>query len=72
MSRQRYCNLVGCGVLLAGSFAAAQSPGTRKDNETPPLIDSIQGPALSKASEMPVWGPIFSDLDGFARQLFRS
>lgn len=42
-------NLVVCGVLVAGSFAAAQSPGKQKVKETPPLIDSIQGPALSKA-----------------------
>src|SRR5580698_6181252 len=36
------------GVLLAGSFVAAQSPRKEKAKETP-LINSIQGPALSKA-----------------------
>jgi mono/diheme cytochrome c family protein len=37
-----------CGVLLAGSFAVAQSGRKDKANETP-LIDSIQGPALYRA-----------------------
>jgi mono/diheme cytochrome c family protein len=40
--------LVVCGVLLVGSFAAAQSP--RKEKATQPaLINSIQGFDLSKA-----------------------
>jgi mono/diheme cytochrome c family protein len=47
-----YDNLLGrfvvCGVLLGASFAAAQTPRNVKAKETP-LINSIQGPALSKA-----------------------
>ena len=47
-----YDNLLGrfvvCGVLLGASFAAAQAPRNVKAKETP-LINSIQGPALSKA-----------------------
>jgi hypothetical protein len=38
-------NLVVWGLLLAGSFAAAKSHDKEKVKETPPLIDSIQGPA---------------------------
>jgi mono/diheme cytochrome c family protein len=41
-------SLVVCGLLLAGSLAVAQSSGKQKAKETP-LINSIQGPALSKA-----------------------
>jgi mono/diheme cytochrome c family protein len=49
MGAKRFSNLVLCGMLLTGSFAAAQDPRKDKDKETPPLIDSIQGPALFKA-----------------------
>src|ERR1700733_1619419 len=49
MGGKLYGNLIVCGVLLAESFAAAQNPRKETDKEAPPLIDSIQGPALSKA-----------------------
>ena len=49
MDGKLFGNLVVYGVLLAGSFAAAQSPRKQKVKETPPLIDSIQGRALFKA-----------------------
>jgi mono/diheme cytochrome c family protein len=40
--------LAVCGVLVVGSFAVAQGPVKVKAKKTP-LINSIQGPALSKA-----------------------
>jgi mono/diheme cytochrome c family protein len=40
--------LAACGVMLIGSFALAQNPRPEKAKEKP-LIDSIQGAALSNA-----------------------
>ena len=48
MNHQLLSGLAVCGVLLMASLALAQSPRKQKAKETP-LIDSIQGPALSKA-----------------------
>jgi mono/diheme cytochrome c family protein len=41
--------LVVCVVMLVGSSAAAQSPRREKATQQQPLINSIQGLALSKA-----------------------
>jgi mono/diheme cytochrome c family protein len=48
MNGKFLCGLAVCGVLLMGRFAVAQGPSKAKAKETP-LINSIQGPALSKA-----------------------
>jgi mono/diheme cytochrome c family protein len=48
MNHKLLSGLAVCGVLLMASLALAQSPRKQKAKETP-LIDSIQGPALSKA-----------------------
>ena len=48
MNHQLLSGLAVCGVLVMASLALAQSPRKQKAKETP-LIDSIQGPALSKA-----------------------
>jgi mono/diheme cytochrome c family protein len=48
MNHKLLSGLAVCGVLLMASLALAQSPRKQKAKETT-LIDSIQGPALSKA-----------------------
>jgi hypothetical protein len=48
--------LAVCGVLLMGSFAVAQNSSKEKAKDTP-LINSIQGLALSKAYWPPVTVP---------------